>query len=278
MYVGEKGKALKLMEEGRVSVSVFRHMTKDQYCKLCYMSVPCPWPVGRRKSSNNLQTSEHLIAHHNRSRSPATFPQIADRDFFFTYVYLWADSKRERREQRTFVGYTYSSNKAPPRQGYVRAQVKYQGFVVVPEASPKPSARLTFLANWDLGGSVPGTLAKFTLRRIMAMSRNKALAAERWEPTVVPHGAGLPSSLRRLDSGRDEDRGEDGAGRRGEGKGGAEAHASPSAEIRAENAAMKRAIAERDELIAEKDDSIAEKEKEIMELRRRLPRVEKEEL
>ena len=109
---------------------------------------------------------------------------LSSRDMVSTFAYLFPPSI-----EGTFVGYvllslcppppedftdshlssnryTFSSNRIPKRTGYVRATVKYQGLVVqaVPapavgapagaSAKAEPAARVTFLANLDLGGSV----------------------------------------------------------------------------------------------------------------------------
>ena len=125
---------------------------------------------------DNLLTSLH--------RCLFTTPQLGSRDTVCTTVFLWAGNEQDIQE-RTFVVYGCSLDKFPRRQGYVRFQIKYQGFVVVRAPMPKPSARLTWLANMELGGFIPSAFAKYAMLRVMARPRTIGMKIEQWDPTMA---------------------------------------------------------------------------------------------
>ena len=124
----------------------------------------------------------------------------------------------------------------------------------------------------ELCGTIPTSFTKHALLRLMVMPRTQALEVEQWDPTTA--------STRQETGSRKDDKVEDSATVSHAAKG--EITQTKEAQLIAENAALRSAIAKKEEELAEKDEelkrAIADKDnqlarykKEIVGLRRRLP-------
>ncbi len=130
--------------------------------------------------------------------------------------------------------------------------------------APTPSARITFLANMEMGGTVPSGFTKHALLRLMVLPRTQGLKVEQWDPTTA--------STRQNTGSRKEEKVEESVTVSHSAK-----EATPetkNTQLLAENAALRRVIVDKDEelkrTIADKDNELAMYKKEIVGLRRRL--------
>ena len=219
---------------------VFSQKTESMYLRMCYGVIRLPWPLTSR-----------------------------DLSYVSSYQFKEDGSRNENETERRgggriFVGYTYSSDIIPERPGFVRAQVKYQGYVVSPVEASSTSCTITWLANLHFGGQVPTMFVKQGLLRLMALPRTKGEEALAWAEEQKASAPGGSTA--------EEDGEGGGKGEHSNSKGAAGKKSVLEEEIRE----LKRVLADRDAtyaaVLAKKDALIKEKDATIMELRRRIPR------
>ncbi len=210
-----------------------------------------------------------------RPRRPLT-----DRDVFIVQDYVRVTNRNDGGTIDESWFYTYNHDVAhpyfAPRSGFVRAKMKYQGMVGVLGDGGK--TRLTWLANMDFGGSVPGSFMNAILVNYMVFPISTVEETKRYlletegNMTAVTSSAALEDVTSAAAKSKRDD----------------VAVELELTDLKAKFAEMKVEMERKDEEyqselagkdekhqseLAGKDDELKKKDEQIMELRKRLSRV-----
>ena len=192
-----------------------------------------------------------------------------------------------------------------PRDGFVRAHVKYQGMIAIPGEAGE--TRLYWLVNMDFGGLIPSSFAEGLLVSVMSYPLSVAEDAEAYgrKKVVMKDRGGLnnisrSSAIEELDNesgkvSRQEfngmredlelkatlakmkaelvDKDEELRSQNEELRRKDEELRRKDEELRRRNQEHQNELADKEEELRRKDDELKSKGKQIMELRKRLPRV-----
>ena len=114
--------------------NLFRNVDESGVVILVLRNVPFPWPLSWRYV---LLVQDYVQVHEDEV------------SWFYTYFHD--------------VEHSYFN----AREGFVRASMKFSGFVCVPIANTKAKTRLTWLLNMDIRGLVPSRFAQNGLLKLM---------------------------------------------------------------------------------------------------------------